>query len=161
MNEQLAKFRAQKIARQVRYYAAHKDKINATRRNIYNLGKQKQQEPEPDPEPPQAEIHKTNFIKSRTLSYDEAVQGLESLELKPGTLSKYKQDLKRLLSISNCDNIIACFRKHKTLTNQIDTATKPDGSPYSVNTKQSLCQLILYITDHLDLPITDKIKKRV
>ena len=153
--EKLNKINLLNNARQIRYYALHKDRLNSLRREIYAKGKAKSQ---PIPEPASTVIHKTDYAKVRSITYDQAVNALDGLGINANTASKYKQDLKRLLSISNCDNLITCFRKFKTLIKIIDTAKKPDGTPYAINTKKSLIQMILYLIDNLHLPITKAIK---
>lgn len=159
----LQKIRQQARKRQAAFYLKHKDIINARKREIYKNGKAKlipqDQDEEEEPLENQEAI-RTNFSKKRSVTYNEAISALNQLDINENTKKKYKQDLQRLMTLTNCnDNIIKCFREHKKLIETINTSTKPNGESYAINTKKSLFQMILYLIDNLHLPITKTIKE--
>jgi len=160
----LEKIRQQARKRQATFYLKHKEEINSKRRAIYKNGKAKLHPQENDEQEEQEIVNHetitTNFSKKRTVSYDEVVQAINKLDINQSTRLKYLQDLKRLMTLTDCnDNLIKCFREQKKLIEIINTATKANGEPYSTNTKKSLFQMILYLIDKLHLSITPKIKE--
>jgi hypothetical protein len=156
----LEKIRLQNRKRQATYYSLHKDTINAKKREIYKNGKAKLIHQDEDEKEENQEAIQTNFSKKRSVTYDEVVLALNKLDINENTKKKYKQDLQRLMTLTNCNNnIIKCFREHKKIIEIINTATKPNEEPYSINTKKSLFQMILYLIDKLHLPITKTIKE--
>ena len=148
--------------RQQTYYNKHKELINAKRRSIYKIGKEKlKPEEQPIKEiPSEKEVYQTDFSKSKTISYEDIVNGLTSLDISDGSRNKYKSDIKRLMTLTECTNIITCFKDYKKLINIINNSTKPNGDPYSTNTKKSLFQMILFFIDKLNIPISAKIKQQ-
>ena len=161
--EQLAKLKDQNRIRQANFYAKNKEAINAKRREIYKLGREKlqpQEEEEEEEEEEQAPVQ-TNFSKKRVVTYQEAIKALNSLEINQSTKAKYLQDLKRLMNLTDCnDNIIKCFRDYEKIIDVVNTSKKQNGESYSINTKKSLFQMILYLIDKLHLPITRTIKNQ-
>ena len=151
-------------ARQAHYYEKNKAEINAKRREKYS--QKKTTEPSEPISPKEESIdlakenHKTDFKKSKSISYEEAINALNTLDISDGSRDKYKQDVKRLLSLTQCTNIIKCFKDYKNVIDTIHSATKPNSQPYSVNTKKSLFQMIIYLIDKLQLPISAKIKQQ-
>jgi len=151
--------------RQQNYYKNHKDKINLKRRHIYAIGKEKlkennpQEEEQQDEEPLEKEVYKTDFSNSRSASYEDIVNALNTIEVNNGSREKYKQDIKRLLLLTNCPNFIKCLKDYKKIIDIINDSKKPNGDPYSVNTRKSLFQMIVWIIDNLKLPISKSIKQ--
>lgn len=147
-------------ARQAHYYEKHKAEINAKRREKYTH--KKITEPSSPKEESNGDLgkeHKIDFNKSKSISYEETINALNTLDISDGSRNKYKQDVKRLLSLTQCTNLIKCFKDYKTIINTIHSATKPNGESYSVNTKKALYQMIIYLIDKLHLPISAKIKQ--
>jgi len=183
--EQLEKIKTQNRIRQANFYAKNKEVINQRRREIYKAGREKlqpqEEEEEEEEERPSGttfgrpelvakqrsryrdvEEHvQTNFSKKRVVTYQEAVKALNSLEINQSTKAKYLQDLKRLMNLTDCnDNIIKCFRDYEKIIDAVNTSKKQNDEPYSINTKKSLFQMVLYLIDKLHLPITKKIKNQ-
>jgi len=162
--EQLEKIKTQNRIRQANFYAKNKEAINAKRRQIYKAGREKlqPQEKEEEEEEEEEEEHvQTNFSKKRVVTYQEAIKALNSLEINQSTKAKYLQDLKRLMNLTDCnDNIIKCFRDYEKIIDAVNTSKKQNDEPYSINTKKSLFQMVLYVIDKLHLPITKKIKNQ-
>jgi hypothetical protein len=148
--------------RQQNYYKNHKEEINTKRRNIYNLGKQKlnPQEEHVENQFTEKEIYKTDFSKSKTLSYEEIIYALKTLEIKDGSRDKYSQDIKRLMILTECENFIKCLKDYKKIIEIINNSKKSNGESYSVNTRKALFQMILFLIDKLKLPISIKVKQQ-
>jgi hypothetical protein len=161
----LKKINEQNRIRQQNYYKIHKKEINAKRRQIYVNGKaklnpqqQEEHEYEQDVEPLEKEVYKTDFSNSKTASYEDIVNALNTIEVNSGSREKYKQDIKRLLLLTECDNFIKCLKDYKKVINTINNSKKSNGDPYSVNTRKSLFQMIVWIIDNLHIPIPKPIK---
>ena len=158
--EQLEKIRTQARIRQKAYYERNKEILNAKRRAIYAKGIEDRPEPEPVKATHVGE-HKTDYSKSRGISYEQAINALNSLDIKAKTRDTYKDDLKRLMKLSDCnDDLIKCFRNSEKLIDIIENSKKNNGEPYAVNTKKNLYQMILYLIDNLHLPITKTVKEK-
>jgi hypothetical protein len=145
--EVLKRIRMLARARQQTYYKKHKDEINAKRRQIYANGKKElnpqeevgyEQEDDQYEEPLEKEVHKTDFSKSRSASYDDIVNALNTVDINAGSRDKYKQDIKRLLVLTKCENFIKCLKDYKKIIDIINNSTKQNGDAYSVNTKKAL-----------------------
>ena len=163
----LNKILIQNRIRQQNYYKKHKLEINEKRRQIYANGKKKlnpQQEEEEgyeqDDEPLEKEVYQTNFTKSKSISYEEIVNALNTLEINTGSRDKYKQDIKRLMVLTQCEDFIKCLKDYKKIIDIINNSTKQNGDAYSVNTKKALYQMIIYLIDKLNFPISAKIKQK-
>lgn len=162
----LEKKKEQARLRQAKHYALQKEKVNAKRREKYKECVAKCfAEVDTDvnnqfiPEKPLFTVDNKKIVdlsKHKKLSYDEIVKYLDDLELKPLTLSKYKQDLKRFSLITDCeDNMILCFKRHVKIISDIQKYEK-NGELYSNNTKKGLYQMILFIIDRFNLKINKK-----
>ena len=130
--ETLQKIREQNRLRQNRYYLAHKDEINLKRKEIYRLGTNKTPT---QPQPSSSKNVKTNFSKSRSISNDDVILGLKSLDINQKTRETYVQNLKRFMMITECDDLIKCLKKYTEIINIINNSKKSDNTEYAVNTK--------------------------
>jgi len=140
--EKLAKFTEQNRVRQKRHYEKNRELINEKRRQVYRLGRSKLALSQPESASKSVLSSKTDYSKSKSISYEQAVQAIDGLGINESTAAKYKQDLKRLLTITDCENLIKCFKEYKPLIEVINTSVKANGEPYSVNTRKSLYQMI-------------------
>jgi hypothetical protein len=158
----LQKIQNQNRIRQQNYYKKHKEEINNKRRNIYNLGKDKiiNQSEHVEENPPEKQIYKTDFSKSKSLSYEEIINALKTLEIKDGSRDKYSQDIKRLMILTECEDFIKCLKDYKKIIEIINNSKKSNGESYSVNTRKALFQMILFLIDKLQLPISLKVKQQ-
>jgi hypothetical protein len=148
-------------ARQAHYYEKHKAEINAKRRENYTHKKiNKPFSPKEESKEDLGKKHKIDFNKSKSISYEETINALNTLDISDGSRLKYKNDIKRLLTLTDCSNIITCFKDYKKLIEVINLSKKPNNEPYSVNTKKGLYQMILFLTDNLHIPISSKIKQQ-
>lgn len=169
--ERLEKIQELNRNRQAKFYENNKDAVNAKRRAKYALKKNPSQPiqepviPEPEPEPvqePLVIVPKTNKKKitkvtKSVLTYDDAVKKLSEMNLPLATFNKYKDDLKRLVTITECDNILECLKKHAYIIKEVNNSKKSNGEPYANNTIKGIYQSILFIIDNLNLNIS-KIK---
>ena len=154
----IEKMKLQNRERQKKFYDAHKAEINAKRREMYKMCKEKMkekepvvEEPEPVVEPVVETTEKIDYNKKKHLTYEEIRQALSQLEYKSEkTKHKYLQDLQRLHKITECPDYMKCFKKPNIILNQLE------NSEYSVNTLKSAIQTILFVIDKLELK---KIKK--
>jgi hypothetical protein len=147
--------------RVAKHREANKDAINAKRREKYRQLKECLEKhditlDEVLPERPVftiGNIKIKDLSKSESLSYEEIVKYLDELELNPNTANKYKQDIKRFINITKCDDVISCLRRHDIITTDIEYGKMKNGNPYSNNTKKGLYQSILFIIDRFNLKI--------
>ena len=89
-------------------------------------------EKEPESEPIATPIKKPT--KKTVIGYDDIITSLDQLKANnviksEGTLKKYKGDVKRLVQVTNCENINDCL---KNPTEIIETI---NNSLFSINTK--------------------------
>jgi hypothetical protein len=174
--ELLAKFREQNRLRQSAFYEKNKEAVNARRRMKYKTLKSKNElaeekepelafepepepepelQPEPQPEPPKEKMKPTRLNKN-SLTYDKIVSKLKEIIPVQGTFNKYKNDIKRVMQITGCNDIIACLKKSKEIIDYINNSIKPNKEeiePYAVNSKKSMYQSILVVIDKLKLKI--------
>jgi len=142
--------------RQARFYEKNKEKVNEKRREntrLLNEFKQQQEPPSPPPLEPKA-IKKPK--KKTVIGYDEIITSLEQLKANnviksDGTLNKYKGDVKRLIQVTKCENINDCLKNPTEIIEIIDSST------FSINTKKSLYQTIVFLVDNLKLNYSKKI----
>jgi len=158
--EILAKRKEMNRARQQRFYLANKERINAQRRentkllkelkkgNIPNI-KPVEEVVEP-PAPVVQPLPKQDIVLPKVLDSENVQNILLQLRANDviktdGTLQKYLGDVKRLLILTKCDNLNICLKKPKEIIKLIDE------SEFSLNTKKSLYQTIVYLIDKLNL----------
>jgi hypothetical protein len=166
LDEHLGKEEKKKIQnrlRQAKHYALKKEEINAKRRERYracvekclkeaNKGYNEPLVPE-KPVFTKGDLKIKDLSKNKTLSYDEIVKYLDELGLNVNTAIKYKQDIKRFVKITDCDDIIKCLKRSNIIISDIENGKMNNGNPYSNNTKKGLYQTILFIVDRFNLKI--------
>lgn len=158
----LEKKKEQARIRQARFYALKKEELNKKRREKYRecvakcLEKNKLTEQDVIPDTPvftTGNIKIKDLSKKTTLSYDEIVKYLDELQLNPNTANKYKQDIKRFVQITECDDVIKCLKRSDLIISDIENGKMKNGNTYSNNTKKGLYQTILFIVDRFNLKI--------
>lgn len=163
LDEKAQKKKEQNRLRQAKHYALKKEAINAKRREKYrecvakcfaeaNKGYKEPFVPE-KPVFTFGDKKIKDLSKNKTLSYDEIVKYLDELELNVNTANKYKQDIKRFVKITNCDDVIKCLKRSDLIISDIENGKMQNGNPYSNNTKKGLYQTILFIVDRFNLNI--------
>jgi len=148
--QELMRIREMNRLRAKKHYDAKKDEINAKRREKYLNTLISQTE---------INESKKEMNSNPIFSYDYICNELEEREMNKRSREKYLDDLRRFVILTNCEsNVITCINDYKNTIPIIHNAKKPDGTPYSLNTKKSLFQMILYIIDNLKLPIKELVK---
>jgi len=148
--QELDRLREMNRLRAKKHYDAKKDEINAKRREKYLNTLISQTE---------INESKKEMNSNPTYTYDYICNELEERDMNKRSREKYLDDLKRFIILTDCeDNVIACINDYKKTIPIIHNAVKPDGTPYSLNTKKSLFQMILFIIDNLKLPIKELVK---
>jgi hypothetical protein len=148
--QELARLRELNRARQKKHYDAKKEEINAKRRERYLNTLISQQE---------INLAKKEINENPIFSYNYISNELEEREMNKRSKEKYLDDLRRFVILTNCeDNVITCINNYKKTIPIIHNAAKPDGTPFALNTKKSLFQMVLYIIDNLKLPIKELVK---
>lgn len=182
----LAKIREQTRLRQKAFYLRNKEKVNEKRRDVYKAGRQALKGVLPEKPLEQIPVVEETFEielppktfeielppkKKRTnkkvstnvpvITYDDAITKLTQLRSEniiktDGTFKKYKDDLKRFVTITGCDDISQCLQKHSLIIKEINNGKMKNGQPYSNNTIKSVYQSILFIIDTLNIKVDKK-----
>lgn len=163
MEDKKQKIREQTKIRQAKFYALKKEEVNQKRREKYKecvakcLAEANKNTEQPlIPDKPlfiNGNIKIKDLSKNKTLSYDEIVKYLDELELNPNTATKYKQDVKRFINITKCEDVIKCIKRSDVIITDIENGKMKNGNNYSNNTKKGLYQTILFIIDRFNLKI--------
>jgi hypothetical protein len=162
--------------RQKKYYDAHKDAVKQKKKDeraelkdlrakFAGLGVN----PEPvcnecanqDPIPVVAPVVAPKKGKPK---FDEAsvIQALEdatyftSEETRKGYISQMRQ----IFRITNCPTLPKCLANYAKIKKTIEEGLQKNGKPYSLNSKKSLFQSIVYVVDHLKVPIPDATREK-
>ena len=157
MTDTLVHVRELNRLRQSRFYEMHREEHNEKRRALYKIGRENMKTDFNII--PQQQTYVSDIIdlsKTKTLSFDDVMNHLGEVIEKQSTLNKYKQDFKRLIAITGCSNIIKCLKDPAKLIEDIEDAKKTDDESYSVNTKKSIYQTILFIISHFKLSVSEK-----
>jgi len=143
--------------RQKAFYEKNKDKVNEKRRantKLLNELKTNQHVAKEQDQELITVVIAPKAIKKATkktvIGYDEIITLLDQLKANgviktDGTLNKYKGDVKRLVQLTECENINDCLKNPTEIISTID------ASPFSINTKKSLFQTIVFLVDNLKL----------
>lgn len=160
MEKDLEKRREKNRLNSKKYYEKNRDDILAKKKNYYlklKLSKQKietnliEEEPKIE-EPINKKTKKTKPIFTTEIILDK----LNNLEINFSTKKKYIHDFKTLMKLTNCDDFVTCFKNHKNIISLIENAKQLEdqSKDYSLNTKKSLFQLIVYLIDKLQIPLS-------
>lgn len=169
MDDKTLKKKEQARLRQAKYYAQKKEAVNAKRREKYKecmkkcLEKNNLTESDIIPEKPvftKGDIKIKDLSKNKTLSYEEIVKYLDELNLNQNTANKYKQDIKRFVKITGCEDIIKCIKRSDVIISDIENGKMNNGNLYSNNTKKGLYQTVLFIIDRFNLNINKEPYKK-
>lgn len=94
--------------------------------------------------------------KKEVYSYERVSELLSQIpDITPGSLKKYKSDIKTLMEVIECNNLVKCLSKPKKVLELISNAkyvTKPTED-YSINSKKGFVQSIIYVIDQLNIPL--------
>ena len=106
--QELDRLREMNRLRAKKHYDAKKDEINAKRREKYLASLISQQE---------INLAKKETHTNPIFSYDYICDELEEREMNKRSKSKYLDDLKRFVILTDCqDNVITCINDYENLT---------------------------------------------
>jgi len=83
-------------------------------------------------------------------------QKIKDLDIGSSNEKKYLDDIKRVMKMAKCDDLVSCLNKHKMVIKLIKEAKMANGEPYAINTLKSAFQAILFVIDRLKLNIDKK-----
>lgn len=146
--QELARLREMNRLRAKKHYNSKKDEINAKRREKYLASLISQEQ-----------INESKKDTNPITTYQDIANELDEREMNKRSREKYLDDLRRFVILTDCkDNVITCINNYKKTIPIIHNAMKPDETPYSLNTRKSLFQVVLYLIDNLNLPVKDIVK---
>jgi hypothetical protein len=68
--------------------------------------------------------------------------------------------MRQIFRITNCPTLTKCLAGYDKIKKTIEEGLQKNGKPYSLNSKKSFFQAIVYVVDHLKVPLTDAIKEK-
>jgi hypothetical protein len=137
----LQKIREQNKARAKRYYETHKSAI-AERRKVTRM--------------------KPNALPAHEpITFEKAVQMIQEKIESKNSQKVYISTLRVFMDIMKCTELYSCFIDAKHVIDTIEQA-KPrnSDSPYSINSRKTMYQMILKLITTFELPISDSIKNQ-
>lgn len=106
---------------------------------------------------PQVQFKKVEpIVIERPLPLKTVQQKIKELNLKPSNEKKYSDDIKRVMKMLQCDDLNTCLSNPSAVIQKINDAKMRNGDPYSINTKKSAYQSILFVIDQLKLKVDKK-----
>ena len=142
------------------YYLKNRDAILAKKKQYWEQLKASKPQIEPQIElqiEPKTENKKKPIKNKKPIfTVEYILDKLNQLEINPLTKKKYINDVNTLMKLTNCDDFVNCFKNHKNIINLIETGkqTKNPTQDYSLNTKKGLFQIIVWLIDNLQIPLT-------
>jgi hypothetical protein len=161
--------------RQKRYYDAHKDTVKQKKKDNRKELKELRErfaglgvnapvcdECAQDPIPVVAPVVAPK--KAGKPKFDEAsvIQALQdstefnSEDTRKGYISQIKQNFR----ITSCPTLQKCLANYAKIKKTIEEGLQVNGKPYSLNSKKSFFQAIVYVVDHLKVPIPAATKEK-
>lgn len=131
--------------------------------------KEEKSEPAPAPVKPRLRVKRPvtaeqKEAKKKALSYEQAVKVIDESPaiLSDGSRAIYRNHLKSVVEILQCQDIIPCFQNAPEVIQKLnDAKQKRDSSKgYSLNSKKSYVQMILKLSDVLAIPLTTETKQQ-
>jgi len=165
-NNELAKLRQRK------YYEKNKEKILLKKketakelRETYKeiIKNQKDEEPEIIIQEP---IKTTNTTSKKltksVLDEETTINKLEMLDTfkSESSRSTYITNTKALFRITGCKDLLKCLKSYNKIINYIKNSDTLQGDDYSINSKKTLIQTVVYLIDNLEIEISKTIKQK-
>ena len=95
---------------------------------------------------------------NESLTFEIVKQKIKDLNIeKKSSEKKYIDDIKRTMKMTKCDDLLQCLQNPKKIIDLVNKAKMNNGNLYSINTKKSVFQAILFVIDNLKLPIDKKL----
>ena len=122
-------------------------------------GRQANNAPAPVPQP--APVPAPRGVKPK---FDEAsvIQALQdATDFKSeATRKNYISNLKGIFRITKCPTLPKCLANFDKIKKSIEEGLQVNGKPYSLNSKKGFFQAIVYVIDHLHIPVDDATKEK-
>jgi hypothetical protein len=163
--------------RQKKYYDAHKDAVKQKKKNDRTELKELRAKfagfgvnaPAPvcnecaqDPVPVVAPVVAPK--KAGKPKFDEAsvIQALQdSTEFNSENTRKgYISSIRQIFRLTKCTTLQKCLAGYDKIKKLVETGVQVNGKPYSLNATKSLFQSIVYVVDHLKVPIPDATREK-
>jgi hypothetical protein len=164
--------------RQKRYYDSHKDtvkqkkkddrkELKELRERFAGLGVNAPTAPcdecaNQDPIPVVAPVVAPK--KAGKPKFDEAsvIQALQdSTEFNSENTRKgYISSIRQIFRLTKCTTLQKCLAGYDKIKKLVETGLQVNGKPYSLNATKSLFQAIVYVVDHLKVPIPDATREK-
>jgi hypothetical protein len=71
------------------------------------------------------------------------------------TRKNYINSMRVIFRITNCPTLPKCLANFDKIKKSIEEGVQVNGKPYSLNSKKALFQAIVYVIDHLHVPLAD------
>ena len=164
-NNELAKLRQRK------YYEKNKEKILLKKketakdlRETYKeiIKNQKDEELEIIIHEPLKPANTTKKSNKTVLDEETTINKLEMLDSfnSESTRNTYITGTKNLFRITGCKDLLKCLKSYNKIINNVKNSDTLQGEEYSINSKKSVMQAIVFLIDNLDIPITKTIKQK-
>jgi len=153
--QKLQRIKDQNKARAKKYYEAHKEVISQRRKE--NRIKVNKIVEEAQPKLPPAEAKKKEL---RLQTVADVIKSLEELESNKKDKTNIN-NTKQLINILDITDITKAFINSTKVIKKIENATlqRDKTKKYSLNSKKSMYQTILYLLDNFDITVPDKSRK--
>ena len=76
------------------------------------------------------------------------------------TRKNYISGMKQIFRITNCPTLQKCLVNYEKIKKSIEEGLQVNGKVYSLNSKKSFFQAIVYAIDHLHIPLADATKEK-
>jgi len=76
------------------------------------------------------------------------------------TRKGYISNMRGIFRLTNCSTLPKCLSNFNRIKKLIEEGLQENGKVYSLNAKKSFFQAIVYVIDHLHIPLTDATKEK-
>lgn len=76
------------------------------------------------------------------------------------TRKNYISNLKGIFRITKCPTLPKCLANFDKIKKSIEEGLQTNNKPYSLNSKKGFFQAIVYVIDHLHIPVDDAVKEK-
>jgi hypothetical protein len=167
--------------RQKKYYDAHKDTVKQKKKDERKELKELRAQvaglgvnpPAPivcdecaeDHDPISAHVPVAAVAKKGAKpKFDEAsvIQALQDATdfRSEATRKNYISNMRQIFRITNCPTLPKCLANFDKIKKSIEEGLQKNKKPYSLNSKKGFFQAIVYIIDHLHVPVDDATKEK-
>ena len=76
------------------------------------------------------------------------------------TRNTYITGTKNLFRITGCKDLLKCLKSYNKIINNVKNSDTLQGDDYSINSKKTLIQTVVYLIDNLEIEISKTIKQK-